>query len=72
MKKQFKFKVGHTYTTQTGQLVKVVGRTKLKGYECLICNDGKHRYDRSTHNSDAGRVTGTCHEYTHPDNFARR
>ena len=67
----FRFEVGKQYETQCGNMVTVLGRTDLVGYECLICSDGKHRYDRSTHSSDAGRVTGTDHDYSCPDNFKR-
>jgi hypothetical protein len=67
----FRFQVGETYETQAGELVKVLGRTDELGYECLICSDGKHRYDRSLHCTDAGRVTGTAHDYSCPDNFKR-
>jgi len=65
----FRFKVGEQYETQCGDVVTVLGRTDLPGYECLVCSDGKHRYDRSSHASDAGRVTGTAHDYSCPDNF---
>lgn len=68
----FMFEVGKSYMTQEGKMVKVIGRTdKYRGYECLICDDGKHRYDRSDHSSDAGRVTGTAHDYSYPSNFNR-
>lgn len=67
----FIFEVGKTYKTQKGKRVKVLGRTDHKGYECLICSDKKHRYDRSTHSTDSGRVTGTDHDYSYPDNFKR-
>lgn len=67
----FKFVVGESYKTQGGLTIKVLGRTNPKGYECLICSDGIYRYDRSTHSLDAGRVTGTDHDYSCPDNFKR-
>ena len=67
----FMFEVGKEYKTQCGKTVTVFGRTKLLGYECLVCSDGKYRYDRSTHSSDAGRVTGTDHDYSCPDNLIR-
>lgn len=77
MKTQFKFKVGASYLTQRGELVKVLGRVNTrqpwgKGYECLRCSDRKHRYDRSTSSEDAGRVTGTPHDYSCLDNFKRK
>ena len=67
----FMFEVGKTYTTKQGDEVTVLGRTDLKGYECLECSDGRYRYDRSTHNEDAGRCTGTDHAYTNRHNFKR-
>lgn len=68
----FKFKVGETYETQCGDKVQVLSRTQNDvGYECLVCDDGVHRYDRSTSSTDAGRVTGTAHDYSHPNNFKR-
>lgn len=72
METSFMFKVGKTYKTLSGKEVTVLDRTNIKGYECLICSDGKYRYDRSTHNLDAGRITGSDHDYTHPDNFDRQ
>lgn len=61
------FRVGVTYETQAGNMVRVIGRSvRYKGYETLECSDGKYRYDRSDHSYDAGRVTGTAHDYSHP------
>lgn len=73
MNTDFRFEIGKTYETQAGNQVEVLGRTDLKHYECLICSDGKHRYDRSDGWGllDAGRVTGTEHDYSCPDNFKR-
>jgi hypothetical protein len=68
---KFKFKIGEEYFTQEGELVKVLDRTTTRGYECLVCSDGKHRYDRSDSDMDAGRVTGTNHDYSCPQNFKR-
>lgn len=68
----YKYQIGGVYETQAGEMVTVLGRAdKFRGYESLICSDDKHRYDRSTHSSDAGRVTGTEHDYSCPDNFKR-
>lgn len=67
----FKFEVGKSYETQAGETVLVLGRTNTKGYECLECSDGRYRYDRSTHNTDAGRCTGTDFDYSYPHNFKR-
>lgn len=68
---KFMFEVGRQYETQAGELITVLQRTSLRGYECLVCSDGKHRYDRSNSSSDAGRVTGSAHDYSNPDNFKR-
>ena len=68
----FRFIVGCEYETQAGDFVAVIGRKGMKGYECVECSDGLFRYDRSTHSSDAGRVTGTAHDYSCLDNFKRR
>lgn len=65
------FEVGKTYETQAGEQVTVLDRTDLEGYECLVCSDDRYRYDRSTHSTDAGRVTGTPHDYSYPHNFKR-
>lgn len=68
----FMFEVGKTYKTQSGKNVTVVKRVEdYRGYECVLGDDNKHRYDRSTSSVDAGRVTGTDHGYSCPDNFAR-
>ena len=71
MKSPFKFRIGRTYLTQEGKTVTVLGRTRNKGYECLRCSDGVYRYDRSTTNVGAGRVTGSNHDYSDPLNFQR-
>lgn len=68
---EFKYKVGEFYECQNGMIAKVLRRTELEGYECLVCDDGLHRYDRSGHNEDAGRVTGSSHDYSDPFNFKR-
>lgn len=69
----FKYTVGETYETQEGKMVTVIGRhVSYRGYETLICNDGCARYDRCfPNNRDAGRVTGTDHDYSDPRNFKR-
>lgn len=66
------FEIGKTYLTQEGNKVTVTGRTELKGHETAVCSDGIHRYDRSTNNRDAGRVTGTDFDYSFPANFVRQ
>lgn len=65
---KFMFKVGETYETQCGKLVKVLSRT---AHHCIECSDGKYRYDLNSESTDSGRVTGTNHDYSHPDNFKR-
>lgn len=67
----FRFQLQHNYRTQAGKVVRVINRVGHRGYECLKCSDGKYRYDRSTHNEDAGRCTGTPHDYSYPHNFQR-
>ena len=68
----FRFTVGETYELQNGDRVKIVARhSKYRGYETVVDENGCHRYDRSTSDSDAGRVTGSPHDYSHPKNFRR-
>lgn len=67
----FMFEIGKEYETQAGEKVTVLGRTDLRGYECLECSDGRYRYDRSQHSSDAGRCTGTAHDYSCEHNLRR-
>lgn len=67
----FMFQVGETYNTQAGAEVLVLYRTEHRGYECLECSDKRYRYDRSDSSSDAGRCTGTNHDYSYPHNFVR-
>ena len=68
----FRFTVGETYELQNGDRVKIVARhVKYRGYETVVDENGYHRYDRSTSDSDAGRVTGTPHDYSHPENIRR-
>lgn len=69
----YMFEVGKSYETQDGQMVKVLGRSdQYPGYETLICSDDKHRYDRSDGNLDAGRCTGSMHDYSCKHNFKRK
>jgi len=67
----YMFEIGKTYKTQSGESVTVFGRTEGRGYECLECSDGRYRYDRSTQSDDAGRCTGTAHDYSCENNFMR-
>lgn len=70
----FLFEVGKTYLTQEGKSVKVIARhDMIRGYETVVDETGCHRYDRSTGNKlDSGRVTGTAHDYSCPQNFIRK
>jgi len=66
------FEVGKIYRTQAGDYVEVIERSGppgLAGYETLKCSDGVFRYDRYRNRTDAGRVTGTPHDYSYPGNF---
>lgn len=67
----FMFEVGKDYKTLDGNTITVMGRTAIKGYECLICSDNRYRYDRSDNSSDAGRCTGTAHDYSCGHNLVR-
>lgn len=68
----FRYKLGETYELQNGQSVTIVARhIQFAGYETIEDEAGFHRYDRSTHDSDAGRVTGTPHDYSCPENIKR-
>jgi hypothetical protein len=68
----FRFTLGESYELQNGQFVKIVARhLQTAGYETIEDEAGVHRYDRSTHDSDAGRVTGTAHDYSCPENIKR-
>lgn len=68
----FKFEVGKTYELQNGDRVQIVARhERTRGYETVIDEHGCHRYDRSISHEDAGRVTGTPHDYSHLLNIRR-
>lgn len=68
----FRFTVGETYELQNGYRVKIVARyTRHRGFETVVDEAGIHRYDRSTSSIDAGRVTATAHDYSHPENIKR-
>ncbi len=55
-----RFKVGFIYKTKSGGSFRVVGEsTKYAGYETVHNQYGNYRYNRSTHNSDNGRTTGS-------------
>ncbi len=68
----YKFEVGKSYVLQNGEIITVIGRGDTRGYECLICSDGKYRYDRSTDpvtSPEKGRCTATSHELLYPYNI---
>lgn len=68
----YKYQVGSYYKLQNGDTIKVLGRVDdCKGYETLFCSDHRYRYDRSTHSEDAGRCTGTPHDYSCEFNIAK-
>jgi hypothetical protein len=68
----FRLVVGALYETQAGDHVRIVGRNaKHRGYETVFDKRDAHRYDRSTHDSDTGRCTGTAHDYSHPGNLRK-
>lgn len=62
--------LGGTYETQDGKRIKFMGiHNAGKTYETLVDEAGCNRYSRRT--SDAGRVTGTAHDYSFPGNIKR-
>lgn len=65
------YPIGGVFGLQSGEQITVLERSHLKGYECFLGSDGVWRYDRSTHSLDAGRVTGTNHDYSCPENIQR-
>lgn len=56
------FEVGKTYKTQSGNDVKIV----IKNGDTVSGSDGIWRYDRP---KDAGRVTGSAFDMSHPLNL---
>lgn len=66
---KFKYKIGQLYKTLNNDEVKVLARTNLKGYECILCSDKRYRYDRSTNQHDSGRCTGTSWEFPSINNL---
>jgi hypothetical protein len=67
----FEYKVGDKLKNQLDEEVTIIGHTFQKNYECAILSDGAYIYDRSNSKLDTGRITGTCHYYTHPQNILR-
>lgn len=65
------FFIGNWYTTQAGNSVQIVSvGSRVKGYETVVDHLGVHRYARSTHDRDQGRVTGTPADFSCADNIA--
>lgn len=62
--------LGGTYETQSGEVVKMINIANLgTRLETLIDEDGINRYSRRY--EDAGRVTGTPHDYSCSENLKR-
>jgi hypothetical protein len=55
------YKAGNWYETKSGKLVRA-----LSSDDCMECSDGIYRYNRK---GDRGRVTGSPHDFSHPENF---
>lgn len=68
---RFEYQIGKIYRTQENREIKIVGRTYLENYECVLGSDGVYRYDRSKDKKDTGRVCGTNMEYFDPKNILR-
>ena len=49
------FKLGEYCRTYGGDIVRIVGESNHKGYECVLGDDGIWRYNRR---GEEGRVTG--------------
>ncbi|ADI96364.1 hypothetical protein Ac42p126 [Acinetobacter phage Ac42] len=71
----FTYKIGQIIELQSGKLARIEGRSMGNvGYETIFTIDEEypnrhlHKYDRSSSKSDAGRATGSCHQYTNPNN----
>ena len=67
----FTYQIGKIYRTQENREIKIVGRTYLTNYECVLGSDGVYRYDRSKDKKDTGRTCGTNMEYFNPKNILR-
>lgn len=60
-----RFKEGQRCKTIGGSFVHVVKlKNRERGYETALFSDGVHRYNRSTHEMDQGRVTGSPHDWS--------
>ncbi len=72
-----RFKANRRYRMMGGGFVTVLAcENGPRGYETIRCSDssanapeGIHRYNRSTHGADQGRVTGTAHDFSDPRNI---
>lgn len=61
------FEVGNRYRTAAGKLVKLVERKdRENGESTVLGDDGIWRYNREF---DRGRVTGSPHDFSNPDNL---
>lgn len=61
------FEVGNRYRTTAGKLVKLVERKdRENGESTVLGDDGIWRYNREF---DRGRVTGSPHDFSSPDNL---
>lgn len=60
------FECGNEYETYAGKIVKIVQRSMTRGYECVLGDDDKWRYNRL---NDMGRCTGTDHQLHYEHNL---
>lgn len=71
----FRFQLWESYRTLAGDWVRIVEVSERHpGYETVRGDDFPGttlgwRYNRSTHNSDLGRCTGTAHDFSDPRNL---
>ncbi len=64
-----RMEIGKTYRTAEGKrVVVVILHDGLPGYETAEDECGICRYNRTTSNSDLGRMTGTDHDFSDPRN----
>lgn len=61
-----RFRLGMVCKTQGGKTVTAMkAYNNYRGYETMLWSDGKHRYNRSTHEECQGRCTGRNWEDHH-------
>lgn len=71
----FRFQLWESYRTLAGDWVRIVEVSdRHRGYETVRGDDSPDpelgwRYNRSTHDSDMGRCTGTAHDFSDPRNL---